>query len=121
MSFKDRWHREKAQKAARKNAWRGSPESMRVGIAWYSEDEWNKLTEVVPDRDELDGSYPEWEKNAHQALQRLRNEGFAAMPVMVDVAELKVWCEVEGRPVDSAARAYYVSHLLKLHDGGTEP
>ena len=62
MSFKDRWHREKARKAARKSARRGSPESLSVGIAWYSEDEWNKLAEVVPDRDELDGTYQEWEK-----------------------------------------------------------
>jgi hypothetical protein len=115
MSFKDRWHQEKARKAAQKSARSESQESLSVAIAWYSEEDWNNLTEVVPDRGELDETYQDWEKSARDALQMLRDEGIAAVPVMIKVAELKDWCEAQGRPIDGEARAAYVNYVQSLH------
>jgi len=70
LSFKDRWHKEKARKAAghKKNA-------LVIGLGWYSRDQWEALTKAVPDRSELDDTYEEWEAQATEALQTLAAEG----------------------------------------------
>jgi hypothetical protein len=87
-----------------------------MAFAWFSEDEWNKLTEVVPDRNDLDDTYQEWEKNAYEALRMLTNKGIVPVQVMVNVADLKAWCEAQGRPVDGAARAAYVAYEQRSRD-----
>ena len=115
MSFKEQWQRERARKAARKSVMRKSQESLSVTIAWYSEEEWHKLTEVVPDRNELDDTYQEWEKSARDALQMLREKGIAVAPVMIKVAELKDWCEAQGRLIDGEARAAYANYIQSKH------
>ncbi|WP_305907366.1 hypothetical protein Q9L42_016285 [Methylomarinum sp. Ch1-1] len=119
MTFKDRWQRNKARKAARKHRKIDSSEPMCFGFGWYSEEEWTKLIEVVSDRSELDDTYQDWEKNATNALQMLRNQGIEATKVMVKVADLQQWCQKQGRPIDGETRAEYVSHLLSSQDETT--
>nr|VFK19168.1 MAG: hypothetical protein BECKLPF1236B_GA0070989_11634 [Candidatus Kentron sp. LPFa] len=113
MSFKDRWYRDKARKRAKKNRKIGSDlEQLSVGIGWYTEKEWNRLTEIVPDRSELDATYQDWKKSADEAIGGLKDRGVIAARVMIEVADLQAWCQTQGRPVDAEARAAYISHLL---------
>lgn len=119
MSFKDRWHREKARKAARQAA-RREKNAPLVGLGWYSPEQWEALTQVVPDRAELDDTYEEWEANATQALQTLLAQGARAVKVEVDVDELVEWCQNNGRQPNSEARADFVSDLLRKGSQGSE-
>lgn len=111
MSFLERWRREKAAKKTKKMGKEGPGTIMRV--AWFTEAEWNKLTEIVPDRSTLDDTFQAWEKSADTAIKMLQDRGITAVPVLIAVAELQAWCEEQGREADGAARAAYVSHLLQ--------
>jgi hypothetical protein len=111
MSFLDQWRREKVKRQAmRKGA--DNPGTV-VGVAWFTEAEWKKLTDIAPDRADLDDTFQAWEKNAEAMVRMLQDEGITAVPVMVKVADLQVWCAARGRQVDGSARAEYVSDLLR--------
>lgn len=114
MSFKDRWHHDKARKLARKTKKAGDPQALIMGIAWYTEEEWKKLTEVVPDRAELDDTNQQWETKANETFQMLKDEGINAVRVMVKMAELQAWCQSHGHPIDGEIRAEYVNHVLRF-------
>jgi hypothetical protein len=119
LSFKDRWHKEKARRAARKAAGH-KKNALVIGLGWYSREQWEALTKAVPDRSELDDTYEEWEAQATEALQTLAAEGVQPVKVQVDVADLVAWCQSMGRPANGEARADFVSHLLAKHAGGEE-
>ncbi len=112
MSFKDRWQKEKARKAARKAA-RREKNAPLVGLGWYSRQQWEALTRVVPDRSELDDTYEEWEAQATETLQMLAAQGVQAAKIDVDVEALVEWCQSEWRQPDREARADFVSHLFR--------
>lgn len=119
MSFKDRWHKEKARKAARKAA-RREKNAPLVGLGWYSRGQWEALTQVVPNRSDLDDTYEEWEAQATEALQMLSAQGIRAVKVEVDVDELVEWCKNTGRQPNSEARADFVNSLLRKRSRDSE-
>ncbi|MGH8236387.1 MAG: hypothetical protein ACREXP_05115 [Steroidobacteraceae bacterium] len=89
----------------------------QVGIAWFTREQWQRLTEVVDDRNELDGTFEQWERNALAALYKLNSQGHSVRKVMVNVETLAAWCRGRGRRMDGAARAGYVIALLGIADG----
>jgi hypothetical protein len=84
-----------------------------AAVAWFTEEEWTKLTEIVPDRSKLDDTFQAWEKGAEAAVKVLQDKGVTVIPVMVDVEALAAWCKERGRQVDGAARAEYARYLLR--------
>jgi hypothetical protein len=88
-----------------------SPE-MRVGVAWYSESEWDKIRAIAADRDDLETTYLDWVRVFTKGMHTLAQAGVIAEPVAITAADLKAWCEKEGRGVDSAARSEFASLLL---------
>jgi isopentenyl diphosphate isomerase/L-lactate dehydrogenase-like FMN-dependent dehydrogenase len=113
LSFKDRWHKEKTRRAARKAARQRNTQV--IGLGWYSREQWEALTKVVPDRSELDDTYEAWEAQATDALQTLAAQGARPVKVQVDVQELVAWCRSKDRPVNGESRADFVGHLLAKH------
>jgi hypothetical protein len=93
------------------------PTGLQVGLAWFTQEQWQRLTEVVDDRNELDDTFEQWERNALAALYKLESQGHSVRKVMVDVEVFVTWCRRRGLRVDSAARAEYVTALLKIADG----
>ena len=87
--------------------------ALAVGVAWFDREQWQLLLEVAADRPKLDDSFEEWEANARLALSNLKAEGVNAEPFEVRVAELAQWCNERKLPIDGAARAQYVSFMLK--------
>ena len=112
MSFKKRWHRKKALKAAR-NAENGDAGAIAVAIAWYTRAQWQELTRIVPDRSELDDSYEQWQQSAREAVELMRSKGMAPIPIHVKIGDLLAWCEEQGCQPDGAARAQYTRALLR--------
>ena len=92
------------------------PAGSRVGIAWFTREQWQRLTEIADDRNELDETFEQWERNALSALYTLHSQGRSIRKVMVDVETLVAWCRGRGRRVDAAARADYVIALIELAD-----
>jgi len=93
------------------------PAGSQVGFAWFTREQWQRLTEVVDDRSELDDTFEQWERNALAALYKLESQGHSVRKVMVDVETFVAWCRGRGRRIDGAARAEYVTALLEIADG----
>ena len=50
----------------------------------------------------------------HEALAKIHAAGVNPERVAVPFDAFRDWCRAEGLPLDSAARASYVSELLRL-------
>ncbi len=88
-----------------------------LAIAWYSEAEWAKLKRVAADSDALDDTYVEWCGGHADLVRNLQRSGaeFVSVPVLIE--EVSAWCDSEGRPLDSAARAEFVARRLREQEG----
>lgn len=97
---------------------RGRTLIVRVGIAMYSREQWQRLLEVAADRDDLEASWEEWRAVQRENIIRLRGEGFEVHEVPVDVDALEEYCRRRGKANDSATRAEYVVEQLQLRFEG---
>ena len=107
--------REKKRKA-KLRAKRSGEDSLVLGMAWYTRDQWELLTELVPDRTALDDTYEEWKDGAERAFAGLEAGGLAPILVWIDVEELQAWCSARGVPNTAEARTDYVTHLLRTRE-----
>jgi hypothetical protein len=47
----------------------------QLGLAWYSREDWERLHEVADDRDKLDDTYEDWERQALTTIRDLEAVG----------------------------------------------
>jgi hypothetical protein len=86
---------------------------MRVGVAWYTREQWAAVRAVAIDPDNLEATYEDWVAMAERALQELAQTGMRLEKVTIDSQALLAWCQREGRPVDAEARAAFAAELLR--------
>jgi len=86
--------------------------SQAVGVGWYYPEQWNRLLEVAADRDALEDRYEDWLLSVQKAMFNIKSAGMSPKKVYVDIEKLIEWCKSINRPIDSAARAEFVSKLL---------
>jgi hypothetical protein len=107
-----------------KKHWRRSrqlkPSEIGAAIAWYREDQWERLREISADRDQLDDTYAEWVVKAEEVLRHLAEQGMNIEKVEIDLEDLQRWCAAQGIPVDSRARASYAAEKARERDSGGE-
>jgi hypothetical protein len=84
-----------------------------IGLAWYTREAWQRLRELAADVDTLDDTYEDWERGALRAIRELEAVGRRPRKVPIDVDLLARWCQERHRPLDSGARAEYVTYLLQ--------
>jgi hypothetical protein len=89
---------------------------LRIGIAWFDREQWNRLTEVVPDRSELDDTFEAWERSARKAIKNFERNGQTIEKVQIKVEELLAWCLINGTSPNGASRSNYVSEVLKIRE-----
>lgn len=89
-------------------------------MAWFDRAQWQRLTEVVDDRSELDDTFDQWRRRARTAMRNFESEGCRVEKVWIDVDSMVSWCAKEGLPVNSRSRAQYVSDLLKERFGSAK-
>ncbi len=95
---------------------------IRVGVAWYRPEQWERLREISIDKDVLEETHEEWMQNAEKALQEFRRQGVEPLKVDVDVEELLRWCESRGIAVDGEARSgYTAANLRRISEGKHDP
>lgn len=88
-------------------------EAKLIGVAWFREDEWLKLREVVEDPKQLESSYEDWRTGAEKLMVDLLASGVQAEPVYVHVDELLDWCLENERPVNAQATSDYVAERMQ--------
>jgi hypothetical protein len=84
----------------------------QLGLAWYSREDWERLREIADDRDKLDDTYEDWERQALKMIHDLEAVGRRIQKVPINIEALIAWCRERKRRIDMAARSEYVSHLL---------
>lgn len=95
------------------------PESrrMRIGVAWFDREQWQRLTDLVPDRKELDDTFQQWERGAKKTVQELKRQRELVEKVPIKIDELLAWCTLRGLTPDGKARSEYVIELLQKKYG----
>ena len=89
--------------------------NLRIGFAWYTRRDWEHLRDKSVDPEELDASFDEWEFSAIETECQFQAMGREVHRIAVTAEGLVAWCKANRRPLDRAARAAYVSHLMELH------
>lgn len=92
-----------------------------AAIAWYREDQWDRLREISEDRDQLDETYAEWVVKAQGVLDHLVAEGLAIEKVEIDLDDLQRWCAEQGMPINSRASASYAAEKAREREQGHPP
>ena len=88
-------------------------EHQRLGLAWYSHDQWSRLRELAADAAVLEDTYEEWHSFAERTEADLLAKGIQVQRVAVDVEEIAAWCTSHGRSLDGDARAEFVAELMR--------
>lgn len=88
-----------------------------VGLAWFDRKQWQRLTEAVEDRDELEDTYEHWERGAFEAAQMIERRGQEVEKVHVEVESLVLWCKEHGLAMNGKSRAEYVARLIQRRHG----
>jgi hypothetical protein len=98
---------------ASEEAFMASGKERITGVAWYNEQEYEKLLLVAEDRAGLYDTYKEWKAGANNVIRQLRLEGLNIRRIDIVIDELVTWCKAKKRPVDGPARSEYVTELLR--------
>jgi hypothetical protein len=86
---------------------------VRVGLGWYTEEEWAKVRAAAVDPERFESTYVEWLRIAEATLYRFRAVGVDAEKCFINAAELLAWCFMSSRPNDSEARAKFVAEKTR--------
>ncbi|NLG34814.1 MAG: hypothetical protein GX548_05625 [Lentisphaerae bacterium] len=83
-----------------------------TGMAWYFQEQWDRIRAMSEDRAVMEEKYEDWESNALAVLARMEAAGETVHRVYLDADLLQAWCRRKGRPVNGYARSQYVSYLM---------
>lgn len=89
------------------------PDELVTAMAWYAEEDWERLREVSADAETLEDNWEEWKEHAIDEIERLREAGYEVRRIEVDPDELQAWCSVYDRPVDGHARSVYATSQMR--------
>jgi hypothetical protein len=84
-----------------------------MAVATYTREQWDKLTEVADDRDELESSWEEWKTSHQETIANLRQQGFEPIEIPVNVDALQEFCRQRGLRNDSGTRAQYAAYQAR--------
>ena len=91
-----------------------------VGLAWFDRKQWQCLTKAAENRNELDDTYEQWERNARDAVRTIERQGQEVEMVHIEVESLVAWCKEKRLPVNGESRAEYVTQLMRRRRGQAE-
>jgi hypothetical protein len=90
-----------------------NPKQVRIGVAWYTSDQWRAIRDSAADPERLEDTYEEWVTVAEEALKQIAAAGVIPEKVYLDAEEFHEWCRSTGRGNEASARAQYASVLLR--------
>ena len=87
-----------------------------VGVAWYTEDQWQLVKAAATDSERFEDTYADWVAMAEDSFKNMLTAGIVTKRVPVVASELFAWCLAHGKENNAAARAQFVSHVQASHD-----
>jgi hypothetical protein len=97
------------------------PSRVGVGVAWYTEEQWEKVKAASVDSERFEESYAAWVEMAEDAIRKMQVAGIFPIRVQVVAEELLAWCLAHNKKNSAASRAQFVSELgvKQPHEGDT--
>ena len=87
--------------------------SVKNGIFWYrNESEFNRLRELMDDKDNIARSYGEWLKAAEELLDSGPQRGILFTKIKADPDDFIRWCNVNSHRLDFKARRLYAAQKV---------
>lgn len=87
---------------------------MKLGIAWYREDQWELLKSTASDSKAIEDTHQEWLKNVGRLFKKLKKEGYEPVEVDLDVNKFNDWCQINNKAHNGKSRSEYTAYLLKI-------
>ena len=84
-----------------------------VAICFYTPDGYEELKKVADDKKLLCNTYAEWLVEFSKAVSGLKEQGLEAVPVTINIAELKNWCKKSKLKNTGSSRSRYVMEISK--------
>jgi hypothetical protein len=84
----------------------------KLGVCWYTEEEWIKIKLEAVDPERFEATYQDWESMANKALEELQQADLKPIKVVVLADELKQWCKIHGKENNTTSRSAFVAELL---------
>ncbi len=82
-----------------------------VAICFYTPDGYKELKKVADDKKILCDTYTDWLVEFSKAVRGLEEQGLKVVPVTINVAELKNWCQKNKVKNTSSSRSKYVVEI----------
>ena len=96
--------------------------SVTMSHCFVTRGDYDEFRRISVDGDSMPAEYDVFASNVQQFLDRIQNQGGAAVKMYIKPAELLAWCRAQGRDVDSNSRAEYAArcHMdsMKEQDSG---
>lgn len=93
-----------------------TPSQPRVGVAWYTREQWAAVRAMAADPETFEETYEDWVRIAERTLHELARTGLSLEKVAINSQALGAWCQQSGKPIDSEARAAFAAELLRQRD-----
>jgi hypothetical protein len=84
---------------------------VKVGVTWYSEDQWLLVKAAAVDPERFEETYAEWVAMAEESLKNMLAAGIVAERAPIVASDLLAWCLAHGKENSAASRAQYVSYV----------
>ena len=92
-------------------------ETQVTGILWWKPNQWEKAKQISSDSHAFDKTYQDWKNAAEKALINISILGTKVYKIEIDLDELVEWTKKKKIPLDSNARAEFVSlKVQKYHE-----
>ena len=83
----------------------------RIGLPWYSREDYLRIRDMMTDRHNLAPTYDAWLAAAENNENVGRQAGLQISRIMIEPDTFAKWCTEKGLEPDSAARTKYVAEM----------
>jgi HD superfamily phosphodiesterase len=101
------------RKAARSIKKHRDNKSLVMGVTWYHPEQWERLREIVEDKENFDKTYEESVLDSENKIKQLEAQGMRPVKVEVDVEEMLTWCSAQGLSVTPETRTKFMMTKLR--------
>jgi len=82
------------------------------GIAWYREDDYPRILEIMEDAKVLPATFKQWEQIAKQTESEGEMRGLTVVRAIIDPETFPDWCAARGLNVDAKARIRFANEFV---------
>jgi hypothetical protein len=80
-----------------------------LALAWYSEEDYQDILEMMADRDDLPETYQEWLDLSLAMENELFRQGRQVVRIMIQPKQFASWCAIQGLKPNGGARAQFAA------------